>query len=70
MSVVSVLLFFFFLPLSCLQTEVAKRLNAIIAQILPFLSQEVSECFVFFYGLGKYYRRAAERGKLSPPVHY
>jgi len=26
------------------QTEIAKRLNAIIAQILPFLSQEVSEC--------------------------
>jgi hypothetical protein len=25
-----------------LQTEIAKRLNAIIAQILPFLSQEVS----------------------------
>jgi hypothetical protein len=25
------------------QTEIAKRLNAIIAQILPFLSQEVSE---------------------------
>jgi Groucho/TLE N-terminal Q-rich domain. len=28
---------------SLLQTEIAKRLNAIIAQILPFLSQEVSE---------------------------
>lgn len=24
------------------QTEIAKRLNAIIAQVLPFLSQEVS----------------------------
>ena len=30
---------FFF---SLLQTEIAKRLNAIIAQIIPFLSQEVS----------------------------
>lgn len=29
------LLFFF-------QTEIAKRLNAILAQIMPFLSQEVS----------------------------
>lgn len=28
-----------------LQTEIAKRLNAILAQIMPFLSQEVSfEC--------------------------
>jgi hypothetical protein len=27
---------------SCLQTEIAKRLNAIIAQVLPFLAQEVS----------------------------
>jgi len=26
----------------CLQTEIAKRLNAIIAQVLPFLAQEVS----------------------------
>lgn len=27
------------------QTEIAKRLNAILAQIMPFLSQEVSfEC--------------------------
>ncbi len=25
-----------------LQTEIAKRLNAILAQIMPFLSQEVS----------------------------
>jgi hypothetical protein len=25
------------------QTEIAKRLNAILAQIMPFLSQEVSE---------------------------
>lgn len=32
------LLFFFFPP----QTEIAKRLNAILAQIMPFLSQEVS----------------------------
>jgi len=27
---------------SCFQTEIAKRLNAIIAQVLPFLAQEVS----------------------------
>ena len=27
-------------PLIVFQTEIAKRLNAIIAQILPFLSQE------------------------------
>ena len=26
----------------CLQTEIAKRLNAILAQVMPFLSQEVS----------------------------
>ena len=26
----------------CFQTEIAKRLNAICAQIIPFLSQEVS----------------------------
>jgi len=26
------------------QTEIAKRLNAIVAQVIPFLSQEVSEC--------------------------
>lgn len=31
-------LLFFFSP----QTEIAKRLNAILAQIMPFLSQEVS----------------------------
>ena len=32
-----------FLLLFCfLQTEIAKRLNAILAQIMPFLSQEVS----------------------------
>ena len=27
---------------SLLQTEIAKRLNAIIGQVLPFLAQEVS----------------------------
>lgn len=31
-----------FIPPSLLQTEIAKRLNAILAQIMPFLSQEVS----------------------------
>lgn len=31
-----------FNPPSLLQTEIAKRLNAILAQIMPFLSQEVS----------------------------
>lgn len=36
-------LFFLTLPLFLLpQTEIAKRLNAILAQIMPFLSQEVS----------------------------
>ena len=34
-SVIAVFLFF-------LQTEIAKRLNAILAQVMPFLSQEVS----------------------------
>jgi groucho len=29
------------------QTEIAKRLNTLIAQILPFLSQEVSFDFLF-----------------------
>lgn len=29
------------LSLSFFQTEIAKRLNAILAQIMPFLSQEV-----------------------------
>lgn len=34
-----------FAPLLSFQTEIAKRLNAILAQIMPFLSQEVSsEC--------------------------
>jgi hypothetical protein len=33
----------FFMLCFLLQTEIAKRLNAMIAQILPFLSQEVSE---------------------------
>lgn len=34
-----------FAPLLFFQTEIAKRLNAILAQIMPFLSQEVSsEC--------------------------
>lgn len=34
-----------FASLLFLQTEIAKRLNAILAQIMPFLSQEVSvEC--------------------------
>lgn len=31
-----------FAPLLFSQTEIAKRLNAILAQIMPFLSQEVS----------------------------
>lgn len=29
------------------QTEIAKRLNAILAQIMPFLSQEVSFDYIF-----------------------
>lgn len=34
-----------FASLLFFQTEIAKRLNAILAQIMPFLSQEVSvEC--------------------------
>lgn len=33
-----------FAPLLFPQTEIAKRLNAILAQIMPFLSQEVSFC--------------------------
>ena len=32
----------YFLFYFCSQTEIAKRLNAICAQIIPFLSQEVS----------------------------
>lgn len=32
--------FFYYRICILLQTEIAKRLNAIIAQILPFLSQE------------------------------
>lgn len=36
LDIVDLILFFF----SSFQTEIAKRLNAIIAQILPFLSQE------------------------------
>ena len=32
----------------CLQTEIAKRLNAILAQVIPFLSQEVRFIFGFF----------------------
>lgn len=31
-----------FSPFLFQQTEIAKRLNAILAQIMPFLSQEVS----------------------------
>ena len=31
--------------------EIAKRLNAIIAQLLPFLSQEV-RCFYHYYAVG------------------
>lgn len=30
--------------LSLHQTEIAKRLNTICAQVIPFLSQEVSMC--------------------------
>lgn len=41
-----------FLP----QTEIAKRLNTICAQVIPFLSQEVNMCdfelqTVFFYAI-------------------
>lgn len=31
------------LLLSCCQTEIAKRLNVICAQLIPFLSQEVGD---------------------------
>ena len=33
------------------QTEIAKRLNAICAQIIPFLSQDVSSSLNPFFGI-------------------
>ena len=40
---IAFLSFFFFLSFFILQAEIVKRLNAICAQVIPFLSQEVRQ---------------------------